>query len=100
MMHRLLSVLAMVALLAGCGDDGDVATTTTTFDSATAIERYCAPLDGATTRGSEETMVMLRDVALPEVADLLDRLSRLESSAEDYEELGLFNEATCGVRFP
>ncbi|MFH1103827.1 MAG: hypothetical protein V1757_02630 [Actinomycetota bacterium] len=45
-------------------------------------------------------MAMLHDAALPEVADLLDRLARYESSADDFVALETFNEATCGVRWP
>jgi hypothetical protein len=45
-------------------------------------------------------MAMLHDAALPEVADLLDRLARYESSTDDFVALGTFNEATCEVRWP
>ncbi len=93
-----MAAVIMISVVAsGCADDDGV---TTTLDNATALERYCAVLDGATTRGSEETMAMLNEVALPEIASLLERMERGESSGDDPLELGTFNEATCGVRFP
>ena len=91
------SLVALLLLVAGCGGDD---ATATTMDRATAVEQYCAVLDGATTRGSEETMRMLDEHALPEIADRLDRMLRGESSGDDPLELGDFNETTCGVRFP
>ena len=91
------SLVAILLLVAGCGGND---ATTTTMDRATAVAHYCAALDGATTRGSEETMRMLDEHALPEIADRLDRMLRGESSGDDPLELAAFNETTCGVRFP
>jgi len=87
----------MLLLVAGCGDD---AATPTTLERAAAVERYCAVLDGATTRGSGETMQLLGAVALPEIADLIERMLRFESSGQDPLDLAAFNDATCGVAFP
>jgi hypothetical protein len=45
-------------------------------------------------------MTMLRAAALPEISDLIERLMRDESSGQDFADLGAFNEATCGIRWP
>jgi hypothetical protein len=97
-MRRGPVLLLVLLVAAACGDD-DAATTTTT-DREAAVAQYCAVLEGATTRGSAETMRMLDAVALPEVADLIDRMRRFESSGQDPLDLAAFNDATCGVRFP
>jgi hypothetical protein len=89
--------VALAVLVAACGGDD---AGTTTIDPAAAAEAYCSVLEGATTRGSEETMGMLEAAALPEIADLLDRMLRGESSGQDPLDLGAFNEATCGIRWP
>ena len=89
--------VALVVLVAACGGDD---AGTTTIDPATALAGYCSVLEGATTRASEETMQMLDAAALPEIADLLDRMLRGESSGQDPLDLGAFNEATCGIRWP
>ena len=98
MRWRGAAFMVIAAVVTGCGHDATGSSSSVAGEPS--VDAYCAILDGATERASEETMAMLHDAALPEVADLLDRLARYESSAEDIAELGTFNEATCGVRWP
>lgn len=88
----------VAATITACADDGTASSTTAVEESP--VDRYCAVVADATERGSEETMALLHDAALPEVADLLDRLARYESSTDDFVALGTFNEAMCGVHWP
>jgi hypothetical protein len=92
-------MLVGVLLLAACGGDG-AAPVTIAQPTAEEIAAYCAVLAGAQERPSGETMEMLGDVALPGIADVLDRMLRYAGSGDDVATLGEFNEATCGIRFP
>ena len=96
-MKRLLAAALAAAAVFACGGDGSQAGSTTTPPT---VEEYCAILTGAQERASEETMEMLFDRPLPEIADLLERLERREVSAEDFQALADFNLTTCGVEFP
>lgn len=98
-MRGIKVALLCIAVLGGCGDDA-APPGTTAAASADDIASYCAVLEGAPERSSEETMAMLGEVALPDIADVIDRMLRYAGSGDDVTALADFNETTCGVRFP
>ena len=96
-MRSKTTVVVLLALLfPGCGDDDAGGTT----EPPATVEEYCAILDGAHQRASEETIDMLLDLDFPGARNVLEPIERREVSAEDFQTLADYNLATCGVEFP
>lgn len=96
-MRSRVTVAVLLAVLSqGCGDDDTGGTT----EPPATVEEYCAILDGAHERASEETIDMLLDLDFPGARDVLEPIERREVSAEDFQNLADYNLATCGVEFP
>ena len=96
-MRARIAVATVLLVVAGaCGDDDAGGTT----EPAATVEEYCAILAGSHERGSEETIDMLLELDFPGAAAVLEPIERREVSAEDFQALAEYNQATCGVEFP
>jgi hypothetical protein len=96
---HLAAAIIAAPVIAGCGgSDGDPSTVVA--DNPTSIAAYCTAVNAAPTIGFDEALHELDKVALPAIADLIDRLLSNQWSQEAWFELGDFNEETCGLRWP
>ena len=96
MRFKITVALLFAVICSACGDDDAGGTTT----APATVEQYCAILDGAHERASEETIEMLLDLDFPGATEVLEPIERREVSAEDFQALADYNLATCGVEFP